>query len=229
QIHRCRGPAGLGLPPGRGVPRERGRRSHPRRRLPEVGHARPTCRRRVADVRTFRGPGRLPDTGAQAALRARGSDAGPRPPFVPHRRGLRLGSDGGFRAQPVRFPQCRLRGRAMNRTLLVLSLLLASAPAGAVQTIVSLTFDDGSADQMAAVTMLNDRGMKGTFYINTGRIGESSFYMTQADLQAIAGAGHEIAGHSVHHYDLATLPPDEVQHEICDDRRQLIAWGYNPV
>ena len=35
-------------------------------------------------------------------------------------------------------------------------------------TVVSLTFDDGNADQMTALPILDSVGMKGTFYITTG-------------------------------------------------------------
>ena len=36
---------------------------------------------------------------------------------------------------------------------------------------VSLTFDDGSADRMAAHQLLKSHGMVGTFYINSSFIG----------------------------------------------------------
>ncbi len=38
-------------------------------------------------------------------------------------------------------------------------------------TVVTLTFDDGDADQMAAARVLRRRGLAATFYIITGAVG----------------------------------------------------------
>src|SRR5690349_10854755 len=43
----------------------------------------------------------------------------------------------------------------------------AAGPA-APRTVVSLTFDDGSSSQFLVLPLLLDRGMRGTFYINSG-------------------------------------------------------------
>ena len=109
-------------------------------------------------------------------------------------------------------------------------LLSAAAPARAARTIVTLGFDDSTENQMTAVQMLNQRGLKGTFYVISGLLGTSGgFYMTQADINAIAAAGHEIAGHTLTHPDLTTISTSAVQHEICDGRAQLVSMGFNPV
>jgi putative cell wall-binding protein/peptidoglycan/xylan/chitin deacetylase (PgdA/CDA1 family) len=101
-----------------------------------------------------------------------------------------------------------------------------AAPAQAVgDTVVSLTFDDGNADQMAAAQTINGKGLPGTFYIISGYVGQPD-YMTQANLATLYAAGNEIAGHTVHHQDLATLMPDDVKREICNDRVNLTNWGY---
>ena len=92
-------------------------------------------------------------------------------------------------------------------------------------TFVSLTFDDGTAGQTGAASILNAHGDDATFFVNSGTIGLPG-YLTESDLQALAAAGHEIGGHSVTHPDLATLPADEVARQICDDRSQLLSWGF---
>jgi len=111
--------------------------------------------------------------------------------------------------------------------LLVLSGAAAAAPAAAAepQTIVSLTFDDGNADQMAAVQALDSAGLKGTFYIATGWVGAPG-YFSRTQLNAIAADGNEIGGHSVTHPDLTTLPADEVARQICQSRQTLTDWGF---
>jgi peptidoglycan/xylan/chitin deacetylase (PgdA/CDA1 family) len=94
-------------------------------------------------------------------------------------------------------------------------------------TVVSLTFDDGNADQYAVRSMLSAHGMKGTFFINSGRVGLSGFMTTQ-QLADIASDGNEIGGHTVTHADLPTLDPDESKRQICNDRVNLINMGFSP-
>ena len=97
-------------------------------------------------------------------------------------------------------------------------------------TIVSLTFDDGNADQMPAVQMLTDHGMQGTFYIIPGRVDRpNSQYMTWANVQTIFAAGNEIGGHTQNHLHLPTLPESQQQSEICGGRDSLLAKGYPQV
>jgi peptidoglycan/xylan/chitin deacetylase (PgdA/CDA1 family) len=106
-----------------------------------------------------------------------------------------------------------------------LSAILPHAPAAAKpQTVVSLTFDDGTADQMTAESILDASRLKGTFFVNSGTIGLPG-YLTKANLSTIAAAGHEIGGHSVTHPDLTTLPLAEVQRQVCNDRVQIASWG----
>ena len=59
-----------------------------------------------------------------------------------------------------------------SAAFLLVSLLTALLPGTAAaqlpQTVVSLTFDDGNADQLPAAQTLQAAGMKGTFYIPSG-------------------------------------------------------------
>ena len=59
------------------------------------------------------------------------------------------------------------------------SALILSTPATASATLpltVSLTFDDGMADQMTAQQLLKKHGMVGTFYINSSFIGSAGIH-----------------------------------------------------
>jgi peptidoglycan/xylan/chitin deacetylase (PgdA/CDA1 family) len=108
------------------------------------------------------------------------------------------------------------------------AVLGIAAPAQAAgPTVVSLTFDDGNADQLAAAQVMNSKGLPGTFFIISGSIDQPG-YLTQANLATIAAdpAGNEIGGHTVHHLDLTTLTQDDVTREICNDRVNLTNWGY---
>jgi peptidoglycan/xylan/chitin deacetylase (PgdA/CDA1 family) len=101
----------------------------------------------------------------------------------------------------------------------------AGAAPAARPTVVSLTFDDGDADQMTAARILHGRGLRGTFYIITGAIGAPG-YMTRADLRRLAAAGNEIGGHTVSHLDLTRVPLAEARRQLCGSRAILAGWGY---
>jgi peptidoglycan/xylan/chitin deacetylase (PgdA/CDA1 family) len=97
------------------------------------------------------------------------------------------------------------------------------APASPV--VVTFTFDDDTADTVSAAPIMQASGMHGTYYTNSGTIGLPG-YQTRANLASLYAAGNEIAGHTVNHPDLTTLPTSEVQRQICVDRDTLLSWGY---
>jgi peptidoglycan/xylan/chitin deacetylase (PgdA/CDA1 family) len=141
------------------------------------------------------------------------------------------------RARPCPLPDVCPNSRAGSlafRALMLLALTcgvvvgMAPAPARAAPpTVVSLTFDDGNADQMTAVPVLQQHGMHGTFYVISGSVGAPN-YVTRANLATIAQAGNEIGGHTVSHPDLTTVPLDEARRQVCNDRVTLSGWGYTP-
>jgi peptidoglycan/xylan/chitin deacetylase (PgdA/CDA1 family) len=94
-------------------------------------------------------------------------------------------------------------------------------------TVVSLTFDDTNADQLAAEQTMKARGLVGTFYTVSGWVGASG-YLTQGQLSSIQADGNEIAGHSVTHPDLIQVAPTEAQAQICDGRAALQNIGFRP-
>jgi peptidoglycan/xylan/chitin deacetylase (PgdA/CDA1 family) len=97
----------------------------------------------------------------------------------------------------------------------------------AARTVVSFTFDDGDADQMAAARVLHRYGMDGTFYIITGAVGAPN-YVTLADLRTLAAGGDEIGGHTVSHLELPHVTAAEARRQVCDGRNTLITWGFHP-
>jgi peptidoglycan/xylan/chitin deacetylase (PgdA/CDA1 family) len=129
----------------------------------------------------------------------------------------------------VRITPWRRRGQAslpfffVEIWLAVLLLFLAVRPsAEAATTWVSLTFDDGLT-QSAAHDILQAHGMKGTFYVNSNKIGTGS-YLTKAELDALFLDGHEIGGHTINHVDLATLSGSAQRDAICNDMQNLVNW-----
>jgi peptidoglycan/xylan/chitin deacetylase (PgdA/CDA1 family) len=111
-------------------------------------------------------------------------------------------------------------------TALFVILVPVQAKASILRPLsVTLTFDDGFADEIPAQQLLQQYGMHGTFYINSSAIGLPG-YMTAAQLADIAAHGHEIGGHTVSHQSLMSLSPDEQNRQICQDRNTLLSWGY---
>jgi peptidoglycan/xylan/chitin deacetylase (PgdA/CDA1 family) len=118
------------------------------------------------------------------------------------------------------------------RCVAVLFLLAAIAPGVAhatTQTVVSLTFDDGIANQFSTRSILAAHGMLGTFYVNTNTIGQQFDRMTWAQLGTLNADGHEIAGHTLDHVhlpDLAATNPTEARRQVCEDRGNLVNRGF---
>jgi peptidoglycan/xylan/chitin deacetylase (PgdA/CDA1 family) len=92
--------------------------------------------------------------------------------------------------------------------------------------VVSLTFDDGRASQELAGRLLAEHGLSGTFYVNSGKVGEEPRHLTWDQVDALAAGGHEIGGHTVNHPDLTEVSADEARREVGADRDALLARGY---
>ena len=110
---------------------------------------------------------------------------------------------------------------------LIAGPFFTQAKAATSPVTVSLTFDDSNADQLPAEQTIKSLGLHGTFYTVSGWVNQPG-YLTLAQVQQIAADGNEIAGHTVEHPDLPTLAAGEQQREICNDRVNLINWGFQP-
>ncbi len=91
--------------------------------------------------------------------------------------------------------------------------------------VVSLTFDDGYAEQVEAAKLLAANGLRGTFFTPSGFVGTDG-YMNVDDLRYLVRQGHEIGGHTVTHPDLTRVTSEEAIRQICDDRANLTHWGF---
>jgi len=129
----------------------------------------------------------------------------------------------------------RKRGPRLAVAVIATALLMAGFIAGPLTqakaatspVTVSLTFDDSNADQLPAEQTIKSLGLHGTFYTVSGWVNQPG-YLTLAQVQQIAAGGNEIAGHTIEHPDLPTLAAGEQQREICNDRVNLINWGFQP-
>ena len=107
---------------------------------------------------------------------------------------------------------------------------------GRARTVVTFAWGGGSVTQMQALPVFRHYGMHATFFIPSGLIctqspaecARTSPYLTRPDLGKIAADGNEIGGLTVLHQQLNTVPPAEARREVCDDRSNLMRWGFQP-
>ncbi|MFH1183682.1 MAG: polysaccharide deacetylase family protein [Chloroflexota bacterium] len=104
----------------------------------------------------------------------------------------------------------------------------AAGPPSPRDSIISLTFDDGDADNFPSAAVLRQYGLRATWYIPSGLVGKPG-YMTWDQLQALQADGHEIGGHSVDHINIDGLDAQALRHQVCDDRDALQGRGFEPV
>lgn len=128
-----------------------------------------------------------------------------------------------------RFAAWLIVGALLAVTVSALVLVPIGAKAATTETkvVVSLTWDDGRASQMASLPIQEAHGMKATYFINSGEINTSGYYLSKPQLDVIAQSGNEIGGHTVHHENLTAISLDAATAAICADRQTLVSW-YGP-
>jgi len=94
-------------------------------------------------------------------------------------------------------------------------------------TVVTIQFDDGNGDVFQWVSTLNTHGFHATFYVNSGFI-DTTGHLTWAQLTQLSTAGNEIASHTVDHVDIKKLKLTDARFQVCQDRVNLAAHGFQP-
>ncbi len=95
-------------------------------------------------------------------------------------------------------------------------------------TVVSIQFDDGNANQYAALAILNTYGMHATFYVNSGVIDDPT-HLSWTQLADLAAANNEIASHTLLHTNIKKLKTAAARQAVCGDRVNLFNHGFQPV
>jgi peptidoglycan/xylan/chitin deacetylase (PgdA/CDA1 family) len=88
---------------------------------------------------------------------------------------------------------------------------------------LTFSYDDGQNFDRRLAELLRSHGMKGTFHLNSGRLGlrrGDELYIGGEELEEVYG-GHEIACHGVEHRNLPTITRQQVVLEIQEDRKAL--------
>lgn len=105
-------------------------------------------------------------------------------------------------------------------------------PAG----FVAISFDDGMEDNYStALPLMQELGVPGTVYVQTGVIGEQNPWihgermMTRKELEELALAGFELGAHTVSHPDLSSMSYEGCLAEMTESRDVVAQIGGRPV
>ena len=98
---------------------------------------------------------------------------------------------------------------------------------GGKHKALTLSYDDGRVQDRRLVSIMNTYGIRGTFHLNSGRLGEEN-RISPAEIPELY-RGHEIACHTVTHPTIARCPLPEVAAEVLEDRKALEAITGTPV
>lgn len=88
---------------------------------------------------------------------------------------------------------------------------------------LTFSYDDGQSFDGRLAELLRSHGMKGTFHLNSGRLGlrrGDEVYISREEVKEVY-AGHEVACHGVEHRNLPTITRQQVILEIQEDRKVL--------
>jgi peptidoglycan/xylan/chitin deacetylase (PgdA/CDA1 family) len=91
-------------------------------------------------------------------------------------------------------------------------------PEGKTKALI-ISMDDGMIADRKLVKLLNDYGLKGTFHLNSNKLGTKG-YLTREEIKDLF-QGHEVSVHSANHPNLTTLSTIDVVYEIVEDRKEL--------
>ena len=90
------------------------------------------------------------------------------------------------------------------------------------RVFVTTSWDDEDRSGLKVAELVSRLGLRGTFYVPTGRLGQGASFTT-SDLQTLAGAGFEIGAHTVSHAILTEVRPEELAREVGDCKETLQA------
>ncbi|MEQ1592435.1 MAG: polysaccharide deacetylase family protein [Thiobacillaceae bacterium] len=109
--------------------------------------------------------------------------------------------------------------------------LVASPAKKWAERTVAITFDDGYADNLAACEELQKRGMRATWFIVSGSIGQPPKWtadgrpqgrlLSAGELREMHASGMEIGSHTVNHARLPELDDVRLAHELTNSKFTL--------
>ena len=91
-------------------------------------------------------------------------------------------------------------------------------PGGTTKALV-ISMDDGPLQDHKLVEILERHGLRGTFHLCSGRLGQTG--QLRVDEASEIYAGHEVSSHTVNHPDLTALSRAAMVAELANDRANL--------
>ncbi len=88
------------------------------------------------------------------------------------------------------------------------------------RVIVTTSWDDDAASGLRVAEMLASKGLAGTFYVPTGRLGEGSA-LRASDLRSLSANGFEIGAHTVSHAILTQVRGPDLRREVEECKQVL--------
>ena len=96
--------------------------------------------------------------------------------------------------------------------------LIAQREAASPNTYI--TFDDGTDDHAVAGALLHEMGLRGVFFIITGRLDQKG-YLTSQQVVHLARQGHRIGSHGISHRHFPSLDSSELDEELASSKSFL--------
>ncbi|MBD3422337.1 MAG: polysaccharide deacetylase family protein [Chitinivibrionales bacterium] len=84
---------------------------------------------------------------------------------------------------------------------------------------LALSYDDGVVQDKRLIELFNEYGLKGTFHLNSGLMGQGE-RLAAREIRKVY-EGHEVSAHTATHPRLDKMPLSLIAREILDDRRAL--------
>jgi peptidoglycan/xylan/chitin deacetylase (PgdA/CDA1 family) len=85
--------------------------------------------------------------------------------------------------------------------------------------VLTMSYDDGKAADRRLIEIFNNNGIKGTFHINSGMLGEGE--RIPAEEVKTLYEGHEVSTHTLTHPTIARCPKEQIVQQILEDRINL--------
>ena len=84
---------------------------------------------------------------------------------------------------------------------------------------LTMSYDDGRTYDRKLVDIFNRHGIRGTFHLNSGFLGDER-HIAREEVAPLY-RGHEVAVHTVTHPTISRCPQEQVARQVLDDRQAL--------
>ncbi|MBI4242655.1 MAG: polysaccharide deacetylase family protein [Planctomycetes bacterium] len=83
-----------------------------------------------------------------------------------------------------------------------------------------ITFDDGYENNITALPILHEYGIKAVFFLISSKINKEGF-LSAKQINEIISEGHSVGSHTSTHPELTSLDPVKLKAELLDSKKEL--------